>query len=169
MTRLSQPIASRARTASASWSSSSGVTTSPATFMRSSISMRRSRGISGSKRAGHAVGLGPRAPAELEGVAEAARGDEPDLGHLALEHGVGGGGGAVDDEVEIARAHARLRDRRQHAVGLVGGGGRDLGQLHAAALRPRLVQQQVRERPAHVDASHPPHARPRTSAAMPCH
>ena len=114
--------------------------------------------------AGHAVGVGPRAAAELERVAEAARGDEPHLGHLALEHGVGGGGGAVDDEVEIARAHARLRDRRQHAVGLVGDGGRDLGQMHAAALRPRLVQQQVRERPAHVDASHPPHARPRSSA-----
>src|SRR5262249_48795496 len=99
------------------------------------------------------------APAQLQCVAEAAGGEEPNLCHLALEHGVGGGRGAVDDEVEMAGRHASLGDRRQHAVGLVGGSGGDLGQSDAAALAPRLEEQEVRERPADVDASYPPHAR----------
>ena len=108
--------------------------------------------------AGHAVGLGPRAPAELEAIAEAARGDQTDLGELALEHGVGGGGGAVDDEVEIGGGDAGLGDGCQHAIGLVGGGGEDLGEPDALALRADLVEQQVREGAADVDANHPPHA-----------
>src|SRR5690242_10003348 len=71
----------------------------------------------------------------------------------------------MDDEVKRAGRHGRLRDRRQHAIGLIGGGGRDLGQSDANAFGPCLMEQQVRERPADVDASYPPHARPGTSAA----
>ena len=55
------------------------------------LDLRRSRGISGSK-VPSCHRAGPRAAAELEGVAEPARGDEPDARDLALQHGVGGGG-----------------------------------------------------------------------------
>src|SRR5262249_57569505 len=72
------------------------------------------------ERAGHAVGTRPRAPAELERVAETARGDEPYARHLALEHGVGGGRRTMDDEIKCAGRHGRLRDCRQYAVGLIG-------------------------------------------------
>ena len=58
---------------------------------------RYSRSISGTEGAAQAVGLRPRAPAELEHVAEAPGGDQPDLGDLALEQRVGGGRRAVHD------------------------------------------------------------------------
>ena len=112
--------------------------------------------------AGHAVGLGPGAPAQLERVAEAARGDQPDLGDLALQHRVGGGRGAVDDQVEIGGRHAGCGDRLQHAGGLVGGRGRDFRQPDVLAARARFIQQQVREGPADIDADNPPHAPPGT-------
>ena len=54
------------------------------------------------ERALEAVRRRSRAPAELEHIAEAARGDEARAGTLALEHRVGGCGGAVHDHPELA-------------------------------------------------------------------
>ena len=70
-------------------------------------------GDDGGEAAGHAVGVGPGAAAELEDVAEALGGDEAGAGEAALEDGVGGGGGAVDDEVDGGEVDAgRRRGRR---------------------------------------------------------
>jgi hypothetical protein len=110
------------------------------------------------KGADHAVGLGTGAAAELQGVAEAGRGDQPDAGDLALQDGVGGGGGAVDQQVETGRRNTRLGDRRQHAVGLIGQCGQDLADPHLRPVGAVLMHHHVGEGAAHVDAADAPRA-----------
>ena len=61
--------------------------------------------------AGHAVGLRAGAAAELEHVAEARGGDQAGAGEAALEHGVGGGGGAVHDQVDVGERRRRPASR----------------------------------------------------------
>ena len=61
--------------------------------------------------AGHAVGLRAGAAAQFQHVAEPLGGDQAGAAEVAFQHGVGGGGGAVDDQ-------RHLRQRRhlaQHA------------------------------------------------------
>ena len=70
-------------------------------------------GDDGGEAAGHAVGVGAGAAAELEDVAEALGGDQAGAGEAALEDGVGGGGGAVDDEVDGGEVDAGLRRGRR--------------------------------------------------------
>ena len=111
-----------------------------------------------------AIGLRSRAAPEFEDVAKPLRGDEADLGGLALQHRVGGGGGAVDDEVEVGRRHPGGGNRRQHALGLVADCGRHLGEAHADAGRIRLRQEKVGEGAADIDACHASHVTPRSFA-----
>ena len=100
--------------------------------------------------AGHAVGVGPGAAAELEDVAEALGGDEAGAGEAALEDGVGGGGGAVDDEVDLGGRGAGRVEGGEDAEGLVLGGGRGLGQADGAG--GGVEEDEVGEGAAHVDA-----------------
>ena len=102
MTSDSQPAASSCRTASRTSPSSSGARTAPDASTRSETSSLRSRGMTGTKTAGHAVSLRPGAPAKLDHVAKAARGDHAGARQPPLQHGIGGGRRAVDDEVDVA-------------------------------------------------------------------
>ena len=99
----------------------------------------------------HAVGLRARAAAELDDIAKAARGDHAGARKPALQHGVGGGRGAVDDEVDVAGAEAGFAERSNHAEGLVVGSGRHLGDANAAAVAC-VDQDQVGEGAADIDA-----------------
>ena len=96
------------------------------------------------------VGRRPRAAAQLQDVAEAARGDEPGARALALEEGVGGRGRAVDDDLQIRGRRRGLGEGGQDAVGLVADGRRHLGHAHGAG---GLVEEhEVGEGAADVDA-----------------
>ena len=108
------------------------------------------------ERAGHAVGLRPRAAAELEGVAEAARGDQPDLGDLALEHGVGRRRRAVDDEVEIGGRHPGGGNAPQaRPTAWFGRRRRHLGESDRRRRRAAPRNQEIGERPADIDPGDP--------------
>ena len=87
------------------------ITSAPEASIRSVTSKRRSRGTMGCEAAEHAPGVRPGAPAELERIAEALGGDERATHPLALQHGVGADGGAVDDRLEAARCHIVLARR----------------------------------------------------------
>ena len=77
---------------------------------------------------------GPGAPAELEGVAESAGGDEPALRALAFQDRVGGDGGAVHDGLDRCGGRTARIDTRHEAVGLRAGGARDFGDLESTRL-----------------------------------
>ena len=112
------------------------------------------------------VGLGPGAAAQLQHVAEAPRGDQPDLRQLALQQGVGGDGGAVDDGGDVRQRCAGFGNRGQHAEGLV---FRGRGHLGDARLPIGAHQYQVREGPAHIDADNMPrHGPPSECFALRC-
>ena len=98
----------------------------------------------------HAPRVGPGAPAELQRVAKAPRGDEGAAHPLALQHGVGADGGAVDHRLEFLRRLAERGEAGHEAVRLVGRRGRYLGDAHGA--RGRIDQQQVGEGAADIDA-----------------
>ena len=101
--------------------------------------------------AGHAVGVRAGAAAELEDVAEALGGDQAGAGEAALEDGVGGGGGAVDDQVDLGEVDPRpRRGRRGRRVAWFVGGGRGLGEADGAG--GGVEQHEVGEGAAHVDA-----------------
>ena len=91
-----------------------------------------------------------RAATQLEHIAKAARGDEPRHRALALEQRVRRGRGAVDQHLDRRGRDAGLAQRREHAVGLIADGGRDLGDSHGT--RRFVHQDQVGEGAAHVDA-----------------
>ena len=107
--------------------------------------------------AGEAVRLRPGAAAELEGIAEAPGGDEPDAGGLAFEHRVRRRRRAVDDEVDVGGRHAGGFERIDDALGLVAGARRHFRETDRRAVRAGLMDQQIREGAADVDARHAPH------------
>jgi hypothetical protein len=49
----------------------------------------------------HSVRVGPCTPTQLEDVAETLGGDQAAPADLPLEQGIGSGGGAVDDRVDL--------------------------------------------------------------------
>ena len=107
------------------------------------------------ERAEHAVRLRARAPAELQRVAEAARGDQPDPRHLALEQRIGRGRRAVDDEVEVGWRNAGGADCRKDAFGLVRQRCQHLGEADLVAGRIAAMQKQIGEGAADVDTGRP--------------
>ena len=106
--------------------------------------------------AGHAVSIGTGATAELKAVAKSARGDQANLGDLALEHSVGRCRRAMDDQVEISRRNAGGVDGRQHALGLIAGRCRNFRDPDMGFGAGLLKDQEIGERPADVDAGNTP-------------
>ncbi len=102
--------------------------------------------------AGHAVGLRPRPPAELDDVAKTLRGDHARAGEAAFEDGVRRRRRAVHDEVDVGRRCSRLGERGDDAVRLVVGRRRRLGDAHPAVAS--VDQDQVGEGAADVDPRH---------------
>ena len=100
--------------------------------------------------AAHAIGLRPRAAAELQHVAKALGGDEPDLGDLAFEQRVGGRGRAMDDGLHGGGIGAGRGERRHEADRLVVDRGRHLGELDLVGAR--IDRQKVGEGAADIDA-----------------
>ena len=98
----------------------------------------------------HAPGVGARAPAELEGVAEAPGRDHPAAHAAALEHRVGADRRAVDDRLERARVDIERRKPVHEAVRLIGGRGAHLRDAKSA--RGGVGEQQVGERASDIDA-----------------
>ena len=80
--------------------------------------------------------MGALVAANVQDVAEVARGEHPHLGAVVLDGDVGGDGGAVDDEVDVARPHpghlAQLAQASQHPFGLVVRRARHLVHVHPA-------------------------------------
>ena len=100
--------------------------------------------------AAQAIGLRPRAAAELQHVAEALGGDQPDLGDLAFEQRVGGRGRAVHQGLHGGGIGIGRGERRHEADRLVVDGGRHLGELDGVGAR--VDRQKVGEGAADVDA-----------------
>ena len=94
------------------------------------------------------VRRGPRAAAQLEHVAEAARRDEPRPRALALEQRIGRGGRPVHDHLQLGRPRRRAGQRRLHAVGLVGDRRRHLRHAHVAG--GLVDEHEIGEGPSHV-------------------
>ena len=67
--------------------------------------------------------VGTLVAADMQDVAEVACGEHPHLGAVVLDGDVGGDGGAVDDEVDVARPDsghlAQLAQPPQHPFGLI--------------------------------------------------
>jgi hypothetical protein len=82
--------------------------------------------------AAQAVGLRPRATAELQHVAEAAGGDQPDPGDLALEQRVGRGCGAMHHGLQLGGVDAGRGQRGHEAQRLIVDRGRHLGEFDRA-------------------------------------
>ena len=72
--------------------------------------------------------------ADLERVPEAGGGEQPGARALALDQGVGGQGGAVDEAADVARRRARLVQEAEHALlhrlGGILGRGEELAHAH---------------------------------------
>ena len=98
--------------------------------------------------AGEAIGIGSRAPAKLEDVAEALGRDQPRAAELAFQQRVGGDRGAVNDGPDVRKRCRRAVERREHACRLVRGRGWHLGEPDGAALG--LHENQVGEGSADV-------------------
>ncbi len=94
---------------------------------------------------------------DMDDVAEAFIGHHAGARAAMLEHGVGRGGGAVEDIVDLARRHgigaAELGDAPEHGAREVVGRGRDLVDRN---LPGRAVAiDEIRERAADIDADRP--------------
>ena len=100
---------------------------------------------------------------EVQDLAEALRGDQPDAGALGLQHGVGGDGRAVHDVAERVRRRSRPRRRsaaRPASTPCDGSAGVD-GVLTRHCRCVLVVdEEQVGERPSHVHAQPIRHAAP---------
>ncbi len=106
------------------------------------------------------VVLRPLVAADVQDIAIAAGRDHAGHGAVVLEDGVGGDGGAVEHHVDrlardvvlVAQRHQPLHDAARGVVGR----RRDL--VHGRAAGIRVGIDQIRERPAHIDADqpHPP-------------
>jgi hypothetical protein len=96
---------------------------------------------------------GHERPGDLQYLAEAPGGDQPDPGALALQDRVGRDRGPVQDLGDVGegdpRRAAHLLDPAQHADGLVVRRGSGLGAVGTA--RPLIDQQHVGEGAADVD------------------
>jgi hypothetical protein len=103
------------------------------------------------ERTCHAIGLRPGAAAELDHVAEAARSDHASLSEPAFQYGIGGGGRAVHDEVDLLDRESGFGQRSHNAESLVVDSGRRLGDMDLAAIAP-VDQQKVGEGAADIDA-----------------
>ena len=90
----------------------------------------------------HVVQQGANLIADLQHVPEAARGDEPDTGRVALDQGVGGDSGGVNQQPQRLGGESPLGlgtgDGVHKAVGGVGRGG---GHLDDRQLAAGLVHQ----------------------------
>ncbi len=100
----------------------------------------------------------PLVPGHVQDVAEAARGDHPDLGALALDHHVGGDRGAVEQHVDVGRRHVGAAAQAEHPVHygdrLVVRRARHLVHHDALPAAAMIIQYEVGERAADIDA-HP--------------
>ena len=80
--------------------------------------------------------VGALVAADVQDVAEVARGEHPHLGAVVLDGDVGGDGGAVDDEVDVTGPHpghlAQLAQSAQHSFRLVVRRARHLVDVHPA-------------------------------------
>ena len=99
------------------------------------------------------VEVAPVLAPDGERVREAARGDQRDLGVLALDDGVGDDGGAVDQVVHVRPLEIDRAERRHQARDAVVGAGGDLRGSHLAA-RP-VMGDHVGERAADIDTDLP--------------
>jgi hypothetical protein len=106
----------------------------------------------------HVVEDRPVRAADLEGVAEAARGEHPHRRALSLEHGVGADGGAVNDAARGGEIDLELGEGVEQPDRGIRGHGRRLADLERAGCL--VVDDDVREGAAHVDAD-PLHQAPR--------
>jgi hypothetical protein len=86
---------------------------------------------------------------DLQGVAEALRGEEADRGPLALQDGVGADRRPVDHAARARQVELQLVEGVEEADARVGGVGRGLADLQGAARL--VVHHDVGEGPAHVD------------------
>ncbi len=104
----------------------------------------------GTEGAAQAVGLRPRAAAELQHVAEALGGDQPDPGDLAFEQRVGRRGRAVHDGLQDGGIDAGRGEGRHEADRLVVDRGRHLGELDLVGAG--IDRQKIGEGAADIDA-----------------
>ena len=107
--RVRSPRPSGRRPRCARSASSSGVRTAPAGLHPLANLEPEVARDDRHEGAGHAVGLRPGAAAELDDVAEPARGDHAGLGQPPLQHRIGGRRRAVDDEIDRRRSENRSR------------------------------------------------------------
>ena len=102
------------------------------------------------------IGLAAHMAADLQHIGEPLVGDHRAFRQLALQHGIGGDGGAVQDEPDLARlemeAFRRLGNACEQPLGRVCRRGRGLQRVDRAGLR--IQNHQVREGAAdiHTDA-----------------
>ncbi len=111
------------------------------------------------------VHLVPHLPADLDHVEEAAGGDEADARALALQHRVGGDGGAVHEAGNRSGREPPLRlhalERREHRAARVGAGR---GYFQDAGRRAGRAHHHVGEGAADVDADRDPAVRAHSAA-----
>ena len=151
----STPLSIRSRTTASTCPRSTGTSVLPRASIRSTASR-----VSASEAGGSglimmiqpASGPGRLRAREVQDLAEALGGDEPDARALGLEHRVGRHRRAVDDVAQRARLDAGLAadppHAGQHALGRVGRGRRRLDPPLAMVLV--VDEEQVGERPSDV-------------------
>ena len=104
----------------------------------------------------------PLVSGRVQDVAEAARGDHPNLGALALDHHVGGDRGAMEQHVDVGRRYVGAEAQPEHALHdgdrLVVRRARHLVHHDALPAAAVVVQHEVGERAADIDAD--PHLPP---------
>ena len=93
--------------------------------------------------------MGPSASTELEGVAKTPGGYQAAAHSFALDDGVGGDGGAVDDCLEGSRRNIQGIQRIHAPPGRILGGAGHFRHVKTAGLL--VVADHVRERTADVD------------------
>ena len=92
---------------------------------------------------------------EFEDVPESAGGDETAASAFALDHGIGGDGCPMNDEVDGLNIYAKLIDAVHQTVGLVRGSRWHLG--HPQVFGLRIDENEIRVRAADVDADQSRH------------
>ena len=95
-----------------------------------------------------AIGVRPRAPPELDHVAEAFGCDQSAAGQLAFEQRVGGDRRAMNEDGEVSRIDVGLRERSENALGLVFRRAWNLGVFDRAGCL--VIEDEVGERAADI-------------------